>query len=513
MRGPRDRGESDTANNCSPSVRVRVADADGVRAGAVDLGDITANTQSLAQIGHVGNGAGYGDFVDYFRFSLSAGMQVELTLTPVRGVVTPELALEDGTGGVLHRRSTVRAEPLRIVETLQAGTWYVRVADESASPKTYILGYAVAAAPAPQPREVSIEAGGATTTTRSITPGSETVTEGAAAVFTLTRTGPLAEALTVNVEVSETGAMLKGTPPATVTFDAGSATAELSVATEDDEVAEPASVVTAALEAGSGYAMDAGASSAAVTVADDDAAPVIASTGPFTVEENETAVATLAASDDDTPVADLAWSMAGGADAAAFTLGTGGVLAFAAAKDFEAPDDAGGDGDYEVTVRVTDEANTVEATLTIRLTDVEEVAPPPGACPADHDWCAIMTVGKEYFDGGITLYGYDGGSTFGDLDDASIAYGEGYTVESIRFYAVHGISGNGAILYTFTIDLDAYVPHGTVRLRALRRPLDGDALGGARAHRYGARDCPRGPAQREIGIHIDEWRHDPNAHR
>ena len=64
------------------------------------------------------------------------------------------------------------------------------------------------------------------------------VTEGTAAVFTLTRTGSLADALTVDVSVTETGAMVKGTPPATVTFDANSATAELPVETEDDEVAE-----------------------------------------------------------------------------------------------------------------------------------------------------------------------------------------------------------------------------------------------------------------------------------
>ena len=45
------------------------------------------------------------------------------------------------------------------------------------------------------------------------------------------------------------------------------------------------------------------------------------------------------------------------------------------AKDFEAPDDADQDGDYEVTVRVTDGANPVEANLTVRLEDVDEVAP------------------------------------------------------------------------------------------------------------------------------------------
>ena len=67
--------------------------------------------------------------------------------------------------------------------------------------------------------------------------------------------------------------MLAGTPPTTVTFAANAATAELTVATEDDEVDESASIVTAALATGGGYSMDSGAASATVTVEDDDAAP------------------------------------------------------------------------------------------------------------------------------------------------------------------------------------------------------------------------------------------------
>ena len=251
-----------------------------------------------------------------------------------------------------------------------------------------------------QTREVSITAA-TDATTRSITPASDTVTEGTAAVFTLTRTGSLASALTVNVDVSETDAMLKGTPPATVTFGADLATAELSVETEDDEVAESASVITASLSSGNGYSIDSGATSATVTVEDDDAEPVIADTGPFTVDENETPVTTLTATDDDTPVADLAWSIAGGADQNKVTLSTSGVLAFQAAKDFEAPDDADGDGDYEITVRVTDAANPVEATLTVRLADVvDEVAPALSSASVDSDTLTLAF--SETLDRGST---------------------------------------------------------------------------------------------------------------
>ena len=209
----------------------------------------------------------------------------------------------------------------------------------------------------------------------SIVAQTSLVTEGAAAVFTLTRSGSPSAALTVDVAVTESGAMLKGAPPASVTFAAGAGTAALTVETDDDGLDETASTITAAVPAGDGHTVDATAASAAVTVNDDDDAPVVATASPIAAMENGTAVATLAATDADTPAADLAWSIVGGADADKFTLTAVGVLVFKAAPDFEAPDDADGDGSYEVTVRVTDGANPVEAALVVRLSDIDEVAP------------------------------------------------------------------------------------------------------------------------------------------
>ena len=110
----------------------------------------------------------------------------------------------------------------------------------------------------------------------SISAGSSPVTEGGAAVFTLTRTGDTAAALTVSLSVTEDGAVLSGTAPTEAVFAAGAATADLALATADDEVVEAASVVTVALAAGTGYAVDANAAQATVTVEDDDAAPALA---------------------------------------------------------------------------------------------------------------------------------------------------------------------------------------------------------------------------------------------
>ena len=209
----------------------------------------------------------------------------------------------------------------------------------------------------------------------SITAGTNPVTEGASAAFTLTRTGSSADALIVNLNVAETGAMLAGTPPGAVTFAIGSTTAGLVLATGDDEVAEAASVVTAVLAAGNGYTVDASAASATVTVEDDDAAPVVTSDLPEEVQENRVAIGTLTATDADTDVADLVWSVVGGLDAGRVTLSVDGFLAFRTPKDFETPEDDDDGGDYEIVVQVTDGANPVDVEFKIEVTDVNDEVP------------------------------------------------------------------------------------------------------------------------------------------
>ena len=223
----------------------------------------------------------------------------------------------------------------------------------------------------------------------SIASNSDAVVEGAPAAFTVTRTGPASEPLTVALRVTESGAMLSGAAPDAVTFAAGAGSVELQLATEDDEAAEAASEVTAALVAGDGYALDAEAGVAVVTVEDDDAAPMVTSATSVNVAENTTEVAALAATDEDTAVENLVWSITSGADAGAFTLSAGGALAFGAAKDYEAPDDADTDGVYEVTVQVSDGANAVEAAVAVRVVDVDDVAPEVGSATVDG---AVLTL-------------------------------------------------------------------------------------------------------------------------
>jgi hypothetical protein len=100
----------------------------------------------------------------------------------------------------------------------------------------------------------------------------------------------------------------------------------------------------------------------------------------FNAAENGTAVATLTATDANA----LTWSTTlTGADAALFSLTSGGVLTFNAAKNFEAPDDNGANHVYDLGVQVSDTAgNTTTQAITVNLTNVNE-APTVTAPTAD----------------------------------------------------------------------------------------------------------------------------------
>ncbi|MCY4431321.1 MAG: SwmB domain-containing protein, partial [Rhodospirillales bacterium] len=104
----------------------------------------------------------------------------------------------------------------------------------------------------------------------SIASAATPVTEGTAASFTLERTGDTAAALEVSVSVSEAGSVLDGTPPSSATFATGSSSAQLTVATVNDNAHEADARVTATVVAGAGYTVAGDGASAGVDVFDDD---------------------------------------------------------------------------------------------------------------------------------------------------------------------------------------------------------------------------------------------------
>ena len=99
--------------------------------------------------------------------------------------------------------------------------------------------------------------------------------------------------------------------------------------------------------------------------------PVIRSVSVFTVDEGETRVAALTASDADTPASHLVRTiLTGSPDGSKFMLSVGGSLFFRSAKDYENPDAAVADGTYELTVRVSDGALTDSVAIRVTLRDV-----------------------------------------------------------------------------------------------------------------------------------------------
>jgi hypothetical protein len=90
-----------------------------------------------------------------------------------------------------------------------------------------------------------------------------------------------------------------------------------------------------------------------------NSAPTVSSSGggttaSVTVAEHETAVTTVTAVDVEAGQS-LTYSIAGGADAAQFTIDSNtGELHFASAPNYEAPTDSGGNNVYDVTVQVSD---------------------------------------------------------------------------------------------------------------------------------------------------------------
>jgi Ca2+-binding RTX toxin-like protein len=111
---------------------------------------------------------------------------------------------------------------------------------------------------------------------------------------------------------------------------------------------------------------------ASVTVVASGGAPTITSAAAQSVAENTTAVAVVKATDPEGQA--IAYEIAGGADAALFTINpTTGTLSFKAAPNFESPADANADNVYVVAVKATDTTGRSNTqTMSVSVTDVNE---------------------------------------------------------------------------------------------------------------------------------------------
>ena len=158
--------------------------------------------------------------------------------------------------------------------------------------------------------------------------------------------------------------------------------------------------------------------------------PSVTTTSPITIQENQTAVTTLEATDVDSGDQITGWSMTGGSDRSLFNLTNGGVLSFKDDPDYENPKDAGHDNSYDVEVSASDGTDdSTPLTLTVSVTDLNE---PPGAprglsvstnndnpiTALDMSWTAPDTTGIP------AITGYDVRTaprgTFGGVDRARL---------------------------------------------------------------------------------------------
>ena len=218
--------------------------------------------------------------------------------------------------------------------------------------------------------------------------------------------------------------------------------------------------------------------------------PVITSATSLRAAENQTAVATLTATDADTPAADLTWSIpsgaAGGADGGKFTLSSTGVLAFVSAKDFENPDDDDTNRSYAVSVEVGDGDLTDTADLTVTLANANDA--PTADAGADQTGIApgaTVTLNGQGSDpdaGDTLTYAWtQTGSEVGTLTDASTAAAT-FTVPAavtetttltftLRVTDPHGLSHEDSVTVTVTVD-----PPLTARFENVPAHHDGSLL-------------------------------------
>ena len=159
-----------------------------------------------------------------------------------------------------------------------------------------------------------------------------------------------------------------------------------------------------------------------------DNAPVFTSSATFEVEENATAVGTVAATDEDLPEQAVTYSITGGSDSTLFSIDSAtGVLSFITASDYELPADTGANNVYKVNVTANDNLGlTTVQCITVTVTPLNDNSPvftSSATFEVEESSTAVGTVAAS--DGDLpeqtVTYSITGGvdSTFFNIDSAT----------------------------------------------------------------------------------------------
>ena len=337
---------------------------------AQELGDITAQRlqgglRKLAQT--VGT---EGDAVDYYRFTLSEAREVRLGLKLRQGEA--ELYLEDAGGNVLARSMAYAGYEVA-VRTLLPGTYYVRVEAVGAAASEYDFRCGVLEANASF-RPASDSPWHTGLAERMGMPSfgeagygfelSETVDGSVSGVLlgTVLAVDPNGEELSYRI-VGGNGSEL---------FALGGASGELSYVGAGEDFEGGAGSYELTVRASDGtHTID---TTVTVTITDAAEAPAFGEKGyAFELAENVDgrvngiSLGTVTATDPDSDT--VRYSLLGGNDSSLFAIEeTSGELFYVGAgEDFE-----GGVTSYELTVRASDAAHTVDTTVTVTVTDAAE---------------------------------------------------------------------------------------------------------------------------------------------
>ena len=270
----------------------------------------------------------------------------------------------------------------------------------------------------------------------------DAVTEGADAAFTLTRAnGDMSAALVVAVTVTDAGAVLTDTPPASVTFGAGEAAATLRLRTQDDAVDEPDAAVTLTLTAGAAWELGAPAQ-ATVTVRDDERPVVTVTPEADAVAEGADTVFTLARAGDLTAALVVSVQVT---DAGSVLIGTPPSSVSFGAGDATATlrlgtqDDAGsGEDDTAVILALDDGAEydlgtPWEATVTVRDDDAAPEVSIAAAQPAPEGGTLAfpVTLTRPYREAVAVPYRFDDGGADTAVEGAD--YHDAASVKELTF--------------------------------------------------------------------------------
>ena len=143
----------------------------------------------------------------------------------------------------------------------------------------------------------------------AIASGTTPVAEGATVSFTISLDRAAPTALSVAVSVADAGGVLSGAAPRSVAFATSDNSKTITLPTRDDNAIKTASTVTVSLATGSGYTLGT-ATSASVSVTDNDTAVWTVSAQPTEIAEGGSSTITLAVANGKTFAANQTVSLA-----------------------------------------------------------------------------------------------------------------------------------------------------------------------------------------------------------